>query len=157
MRRQGFWRSVRCAPGFFPTGDDPRGLSSGRGRDASTFTAALESGTMRAPVFESPRRNSRASRWSSVQRRVRIFFLRHQDSISRRIAATLVGDHPGNAFHSLDAVEHRQCRTGQRRHARIGLAAIDRRNRGGPPQWPGTKSRVVARSASRYRVRQRNP
>ena len=64
------------------------GTPSARSMPSSTFSTGPVSGTMRGPVFESPRRNSRHPGGHPSSAGSGFFFLRHQDSISRRIAAT---------------------------------------------------------------------
>ena len=86
MRRQGCWRSVRCAPGFLPTITQDCPLDGEGRRERSR--RRRESGTIRAPVLASRSLISAASRFTSSQRRVWISLSRQPVSMSRRIAVT---------------------------------------------------------------------
>ena len=136
------------APGFLPT--ITQGFSSRRGRADSTLSAAPESGTIRAPVLESRRRNSAGSRSMSSH-----LPNRHPADClnSPRSSAGAYGVWPCRSFFLL---KYRQ-NTGLRRvRAMQRLAGRSRRtmrgasyNRTGHPSYTGTvwmnESRIARR------------
>ncbi len=83
-------RFLRRSSGFWPL--MTHGLPSVRGMRSSTHSTAGVSFTRREPVFESLSRSSRAVRSMSSHLSVRISFLRHPVSSSRRIAGITVGN-----------------------------------------------------------------